>query len=88
MRGFLQRISSRKFLTALAVQLAGVLALFWPSRQDALNSAAVQIAALATMLLAALGYGAIEAAVDRKTAGTADNGPLGPVSAKSADDVP
>lgn len=88
MRGFLQRISSRKFLTVLAVQVAGVLALFWPTQQDALNSAAVQIAALVTMLLAALGYGTIEAAVDRKTAGTADNRGLGPVTAESDDDVP
>lgn len=65
MRAFLQRISSRKFLTALAVQAAGVAAVFWPHHADAAAQAAVQIAGLAAMLLAALGYGRIEAAVDR-----------------------
>ena len=66
MRGFWQRLGSRKFLTAVAVQVAGVLALFWPARQEAMLAAAVQIAGLAAMLLAALGYGQIEAAVDRQ----------------------
>ena len=64
MRPFLQRISSRKFLTALAVQIASVAALFWPAQEQSLQTAAIRIAALATLLLAALGYGKIEAAVD------------------------
>jgi len=64
MRSFLQRISSRKFLTALAVQAAAVVALFWPENESTLNAAAVRIAALMTLLLAALGYGKIEAGVD------------------------
>lgn len=64
MRSFLQRISSRKFLAALAVQVAAVVALFWPQQEDVFNTAAVRIAALATLLLAALGYGKIEAQVD------------------------
>lgn len=64
MRDFLSRISSRKFLTALAVQLAAVAAIFWPQRASQLDSAAVQIAALAVLLLAAWGYGKIESAVD------------------------
>ena len=64
MRSFLQRISSRKFLTALAVQAAAIAALFWPEKESTLNAAAVRIAALVTLLLAALGYGKIEAAVD------------------------
>ena len=67
MRGFLQRISSRKFLTALAVQAAGVVALFYPADEQTITTAAVRIAAMATMLLAALGYGSIEASVDRST---------------------
>jgi hypothetical protein len=65
-RSFLKRISSRKFLTALAVQAASVLALFYPQEESTLTTAAIRIAALLTMLLAALGYGRIEAAVDSK----------------------
>lgn len=72
MRDFLQRISSRKFLSALAVQVASVLALFWPAQEQTIFTAAVRIAALAVMLLAALGYGSIEAAVDRTAAGETD----------------
>ena len=64
MRHFLQRISSRKFLTALAVQVASVAAMFWPRHESTIETTAVRIAALAAMLLAALGYGKIEAQVD------------------------
>ncbi len=66
MRSFLQRISSRKFLTALAVQAAALAALFWPQHESAIGQAATRIAALAAMLLAALGYAKIEAAIDSK----------------------
>jgi hypothetical protein len=66
MRAFLQRISSRKFLIAFAVQVAAVAALFWPANEAEFQSAAVRIAAMATMLLAALGYGKIEATIDAK----------------------
>jgi len=68
MRAFLQRISSRKFLVALAVQTASVAALFWPGQEAEFQTAAVRVAALATMLLAALGYGKIEAAIDANQA--------------------
>ncbi len=64
MRSFLQRISSRKFLTAVAVQVAATAALFWPGHASAISETAVRIAALLTLLLAGLGYGKIEAAVD------------------------
>ena len=64
MRPFLQRLSSRKFLTALATQLAAVAALFWPQYESALTAAVVRVAALAAMLLAAIGYGQIEAKTD------------------------
>jgi hypothetical protein len=64
MRSFLQRISSRKFLTALAVQVASIAAIFWPREESTIETAAVRIAALITLLLAALGYGKIEAGVD------------------------
>lgn len=74
MRSFLQRISSRKFLIALAVQVAAVLALFQPEQAEVYQTAAVRIAALVTMLLAALGYGKIEAAIDTdKTATNTDD---------------
>ena len=66
MRSFLQRLSSRKFLTALAVQVASVAAIFWPQQQESVESALLRIAALVAMLLAALGYGQIEAGVDSR----------------------
>ncbi len=65
MRSFLIRLSSRKFLTALLVQAASVAAVFWPQEAQGLEAAAVRIAGLLTLLLAALGYGHIEAAVDQ-----------------------
>jgi len=64
MRSFLQRISSRKFLTAFAVQVAAVVALFCPQHESAIATAALRISALTVMLLAALGYGKIEGQVD------------------------
>ena len=64
MRSFLQRISSRKFLVALAVQIASVVALFWPEHESAVETAAIRIVALITLLLAGLGYGKIEASTD------------------------
>lgn len=72
MRSFLERISSRKFLTAFAVQLAGLVALIRPGQADQLSDAAVRIAALIVMVLAALGYGKMEAALDS----AANNDPL------------
>ena len=70
MRSFLQRISSRKFLTALAVQVASVVAIFWPQHESTISGAAIRIAALATLLLAAIGYGSIEAGIDAGKAGS------------------
>ncbi len=64
MRAFLTRISSRKFLTAVTVQAAAIVAFFVPAHGSTLNEAAVRIASLATLLLAAMGYGRIEAALD------------------------
>lgn len=68
MKEFLQRISSRKFLTALFAEIAGVIALCWPAHESQAVEAATRVAALATMLLAALGYGVIEGAVDKARA--------------------
>ena len=69
MRSFLQRISSRKFLVALAVQCAAVAAFFAPHREGEFESAAVKIAALVTILLAGMGYGKIEAGIDAAAGG-------------------
>lgn len=66
MRDFLTRLSSRKFLTTLAVQIASVAAVFWPAQHESIQTAALRLAALATLLLAALGYGKIEANLDVK----------------------
>ena len=64
MRSLLIRLTSRKFIVALAAQIAAVAALFWPEHESALAEAATRIAALATLLLAAFGYGKIEADLD------------------------
>ena len=66
MDSFLKRISSRKFLTVLAVEVAAVVALFRPAGEAAgIEAGAVKIAALVVMILAALGYGIIEGAIDK-----------------------
>lgn len=72
MRSFLERISSRKFLTALVVQIASVVAIFWPEHEPSAENAAVRIAALIALLLAALGYGKIEGAVDSERSAVED----------------
>lgn len=66
MNDFLKRVSSRKFLSALAVQIASVVALFSPERANEFNDAAVRIAALLTLLLAGLGYGKVEGYLDQQ----------------------
>jgi hypothetical protein len=62
---FLQRISSRKFLLALAAQVAAVVAIFAPAQENQVADAAQRIAGLVVLLLAGLGYGVIEADVDK-----------------------
>ncbi len=64
MKDFLKRISSRKFLTALAVVLASVVALFTIKPEDELVDAFTKVAALAAMALTALGYIKTEGALD------------------------
>jgi len=64
----LKRLSSRKFLTALLVQIAACVAIFTPGQGEVLESSAVKIAELVVLVLAALGYGVIEASVDRSDA--------------------
>ena len=74
MRSFIERLSSRKFLAVLAVEIAAVVALFRPQDTSAINEAAIRIAALATLLLAALGYGKMEAALDARQVSTPVDG--------------
>ena len=70
MRSFLERLSSRKFLTTLAAEIAAVVALFYPQNTSAINETAIRIASLATLLLAAWGYGKMEATLDASRAAT------------------
>ena len=63
---FLYRLASRKFLVTIAVQIACVYAFFRPAEVETVLNLAVKIASLATMVLAAFGYGYIEASVDKK----------------------
>lgn len=66
MDSFLKRISSRKFLVAVATQIAVVVSMIWrPAFQEEMVEAAAQIAELVILLLAAMGYGKIEADVDK-----------------------
>lgn len=62
----LTRLASRKFLTTIAVQIACLYAFFRPTEVHTAFDLAVKIAALVTMVLAAFGYGYIEASVDKK----------------------
>ena len=69
MKTLLTKLSSRKFLTALAVQIVAVVAIFAPQQEQAMTDAAMRITGLVVLLLAALGYGAVEASVDKARAG-------------------
>lgn len=75
MKDFLSRISSRKFLTAIAVEVAAVVALFSPEQASQFNDGAIKIAALVAMVLTALGYGCIEASLDGNGQSTSDDAP-------------
>ncbi len=63
-RSFLSRISSRKFLTTLAVEVAALIVLFAPGQGSTIAAAAEHVAAIAAMVLAALGYVAAEGRLD------------------------
>ncbi len=65
MRNLLTRLSSRKFLTTLAVEVAALIVLFAPGQEETVMAAARHIAAIAAMVLATLGYVRAEADVDR-----------------------
>jgi hypothetical protein len=85
MQSFLQRISSRKFLVALMVQIAAVAAIAFPQHESQLSAAAVRIAALITMLLAAMGYGKIQAALDASGAESPADSPADDEADAAAD---
>ena len=59
------RWTSRKFLTALIVELAALAALLWPQHEQQILQAAQGAAALVVMGLTALGYISAEASIDR-----------------------
>ena len=74
MSKLLHRLSSRKFLMSLAVSVAAVVSLVYrPEMADQNAEAAVKIAELAVLLLSALGYGVIEAGVDKAIKATRDD---------------
>jgi len=64
MKDILRKLSSRKFLTAIVVQVAGIIGLFSPSTGDVAMDLGMRIAALVAIVLGALGYGLIEARLD------------------------
>ena len=63
----LTKFTSRKFLTALAAQIGAIVSLFaTPSSGDVIADAIVKVGSLLALVLAALGYGVIEARMDRE----------------------
>lgn len=56
---------SRKFLTTIAVQIAGLLVLFWPEHGDVIADTVQSCVALVVLVLSALGYVSAEASIDR-----------------------
>lgn len=66
MNVLLSKLSSRKFLTALVAQIASIVAFFSIETGDAVADLGTRIVALVVLVVAALGYGVVEASVDRK----------------------
>ena len=65
---FLTKVTSRKFIAALAVEVAGLVALFDPQVADVTNEIIVRVGALAAMVTVALGYVVSEASIDKAAA--------------------
>ena len=61
-----KRFTSRKFIVALAAQIAGLVVLLWPEHEQDVRAVAESVAALAVVVLSAVGYIAAEASVDRR----------------------
>jgi hypothetical protein len=66
MNRILSNLTSRKFLTVLTVQVASVCAIFAPELEGQIADAGMRIVGLVVLVVAALGYGKIEGAVDRE----------------------
>lgn len=66
MRSLLARLSSRKFLVSLAVEVAALVVLFAPGHEETIHATARHIAAIAAMVLAALGYVNAESQADQQ----------------------
>jgi len=65
LKRILTNLTSRKFLTALVVQIASICAIFAPELESQVADAGMRIVGLVVLLVAGLGYGAIEAGVDK-----------------------
>jgi len=62
----LAALLSRKFLASLAAQIGAVVTIFAaPATGEAVADAIVKVGGLIALVLAAIGYGAVEASVDR-----------------------
>lgn len=61
----MKRWTSRKFLMALAAQLGGLAVLIWPSRAAEVAGLIESLAALLVAAMSALGYIAVEGAIDK-----------------------
>ena len=57
---------SRKFLTALAAELAGIAVLIWPGHEGAILGLAESVTALLVIAGSALGYVRTEGGLDRE----------------------
>lgn len=65
----MKRWTSRKFLMAVAAQIAALAVLLWPDRADAVAGAIESVAALLVAVLSALGYITVEGSIDKTRAG-------------------
>lgn len=63
----MSKLLSRKFILALAAQIAGLLALFFPDYGSDIANASVQVGGLLVMALAAFGYIQGEAKIDTES---------------------
>lgn len=64
MNTFIQRFTQRKFLTMLIAQIAGLVVLFLPDKEDTIRAAAENIGALLLMGMGAFGYMQAEGKID------------------------
>ena len=65
LKRILTNLTSRKFLAALVVQIASVCAIFAPAMENQIADAGMRIVGLVVLVVAGLGYGKIEADIDK-----------------------